>query len=78
MCRPNRTITSPATRRIQTWFERRNCPSAVAEAPRATNTSMNPRMKRSECRIVSRRTRARASGPGAESSSNVSPVMKER
>src|SRR5688572_11799744 len=55
-----------------------NCPTAVAEAPRAMKTSMKPRMKRSEWTTVRRRTRERAAGSGVASSSNVRPVMNER
>ncbi len=48
-------MMTPPTRVSHTSYCRKNWPRKDAEAPRSTNTALNPRTNSSECTNVARR-----------------------
>src|SRR4029453_2631317 len=67
-------MRAPPATRIQSRYSKRNWPAALNDAPRLTNTVVNPAMNAIECN----RTMLRAPDASAVSRSTDIPVMKDR
>src|SRR5262247_2018266 len=68
-------MRTPPPIRIQLRYSRKNWPAALNEAPRLTNTAVNPAMKASECSRI--RERSDADTSDASRSTDM-PVTNER
>lgn len=66
--------TVPPMRRSHSLYVRKNCPSRLAESPRATNTTEKPTTNQAAWI----KTRRRAAPPMPSSSSTGTPLMYDR